>query len=114
MKDCAPDKLPPLTGPAERRRVLSALRAHETELRRRGVRQLYLYGLTARGDPGAASDVDLYAAPEAGARWNLLTLASLTVLLEGILGRPVDFADVDSLKPSMRAAAGWEAIEVIG
>lgn len=113
MRTTASDAARTLTGTAEQERVLATLRAHGDELRRRGIARLYLFGSLARGDAGPGSDVDLYAVLEPGAYWSLLTLASVTARLEDILGRPVDFADVDSLRPAVRAEAEREGIEVL-
>ena len=49
----------PVTGPAERDRVLHILRRRENELRARGLTRLALFGSMARGDLGPKSDVDL-------------------------------------------------------
>jgi predicted nucleotidyltransferase len=89
------------------------LAAHREALRRRGIARLHLYGSMARRLDRPTSDVDLYAVLEAGAPWNLLTLASVAVQLEEILGRPVDFADIDSLRPEVRQAAEHDAVEVL-
>jgi predicted nucleotidyltransferase len=42
-------------------RIVGALRAHEAELRRAGIRHLSLFGSFGRGDAGGASDIDLAA-----------------------------------------------------
>jgi uncharacterized protein len=69
--------------------ILTALRAHEAELRRAGVRRLSLFGSVARGDAQADSDVDLAAEfdPEAGI--GLFGLAALERRLSEIVGRDV-------------------------
>lgn len=113
MSDAATDQPDRLTGPMERERVLATLRAHAGELRRRGIRRLYLYGSLARGTHAAESDIDLYAVIEPGARWNLLSLASAAARLEDLLGRPVDFADIDTLRPGVREAAERDAVDVL-
>ncbi len=41
--------------------IIAILRAHESELRRAGVRRLSLFGLAARGEANATSDIDLVA-----------------------------------------------------
>lgn len=42
-----------------REQVIAALRAHETELRRRGVSHVALFGSVARGEATENSDIDL-------------------------------------------------------
>jgi predicted nucleotidyltransferase len=46
--------------------ALPTLKQHETELKQLGVHHLYLFGSTARGEAGAASDVDLFFDHERG------------------------------------------------
>jgi predicted nucleotidyltransferase len=43
----------------DRQSIITRLRAHEAELRSAGVQSLSLFGSTARGDAGPASDVDV-------------------------------------------------------
>jgi uncharacterized protein len=51
--------------PPSRNRLLATLRAHEPELRARGVEAITLFGSIARGDAHANSDVDLAIRPGA-------------------------------------------------
>ncbi len=51
--------------------VIGALRAHETELRRAGIRHLSLFGSVARGDAEAAFDIDLAAEFDPAARMEI-------------------------------------------
>ncbi len=87
--------------------------ARADELRQRGIRQPYLYGSLARGTGTSTSDIDLYAVVDPGARWNLLTPASVAAWLEDAVGRHVDFADLATLRPDVRAAAERDAIRVL-
>jgi predicted nucleotidyltransferase len=41
--------------------AVAKLKEHEAELKRLGVRQLYIFGSTARGDARQDSDVDLFS-----------------------------------------------------
>ncbi len=47
-------------GTLERDEAIARLRRLEAELKRLGVRDLYLFGSTARGEACADSDVDLF------------------------------------------------------
>ena len=96
----------------ERERVLSALRRHEAELRARGVRRLALFGSMARGDVGPKSDVDLLIEVDAASRFGLFALLDLKNDLAGLLGRPVDLAFPDAMRPRLRAAVLRDAVEV--
>jgi predicted nucleotidyltransferase len=96
----------------ERERVLEALRRYESELRARGVRRLMLFGSTARGDVGPGSDVDLLIEVDAASRFGLFAFLDLKNDLAGLLGRPVDLAFPDAMRPRLRAAVLREAVEV--
>jgi hypothetical protein len=96
----------------ERERVLEALRRHEKALRARGVRRLMLFGSTARGDVGPGSDVDLLIEVDAASRFGLFAFLDLKNDLAGLLGRPVDLAFPDAMRPRLRAAVLREAVEV--
>jgi hypothetical protein len=94
----------------ERERVLEILRGHESELRARGVNRLMLFGSTARGDVEPGSDVDLLIEVDAASRFGLF--AFLENDLAGLLGRPVDLAFPDAMRPRLRTAVLREAVEV--
>jgi predicted nucleotidyltransferase len=56
-----------MTGPPRSRsELLAVLRAHEAELRARGVETLTLFGSIARGDATSASEADLAVRPRVG------------------------------------------------
>jgi uncharacterized protein len=95
----------------ERERVLGVLRRHEAELRARGVTRLALFGSTARGDIGPESDVDLLIEVDAA---SLFAFVDLKNDLAGLLGRPVDLAFPDAMRPRLRAAVLRDAVEVWG
>jgi uncharacterized protein len=95
-----------------RERVLGVLRRHEAELRARGLTRLALFGSTARGDLGPESDVDLLIEVEPASRFGLFAFVDLKNDLAGLLGRPVDLAFPDAMRPRLRAAVLRDAIEV--
>ena len=104
-----------LIGVAERDRVLATLRAHEPQLRRRGVGRLRLFGSIARGEAGPTSDVDRIAEIDRGrvARFSLLDLAGLELDLADLLGRVVQIVIApDAMHPRMRMRVEADAIEV--
>jgi uncharacterized protein len=96
----------------ERERVLRALRRHERELRARGVARLALFGSIARGDVGPGSDVDLLIEVDAAIPFGLFAFLDLKNDLANLLGRPVDLAFPDAMRPRLRAAVLGEAVEV--
>ncbi|HEX6011408.1 MAG TPA: nucleotidyltransferase domain-containing protein [Geminicoccaceae bacterium] len=106
----------PLAGPAERDRLLRELRRLEPELRRRGVRRLWLFGSVARGEADADSDVDLLAKIDRSsvAGFSLLDLIGLQHAIgDEVGGRPAQIVTaLHKLHPLVRA--DMEAIEVFG
>jgi len=96
----------------ERARVLAALREHERELRARGVTRLALFGSVARGDLGPKSDVDLLVEVDAGRGFGLFAFLDLKDDLAALLGRPVDLAFLDAMRPRLREMVLRDAIEV--
>jgi predicted nucleotidyltransferase len=94
--------------PARREQVLGLLRAHEPELRRAfSVRSLALFGSLARGEAGAASDVDLLV--EFDRPIGLLHLVGTAQRIEDILGRRVDLVLRRALLPQLRDRVLGEA-----
>jgi predicted nucleotidyltransferase len=96
----------------ERERVLETLRGHEAQLRARGVIHLELFGSTARGDVGSESDIDLLIEVDAASRFGLFAFLDLRNDLAGLLGRPVDLAFADAMRPRLRAAVLRDAVDV--
>jgi predicted nucleotidyltransferase len=94
--------------------VVQRLRAHHQELRRRGVRALFVFGSVARGGATPASDIDLAVVFAPAARVSLVSLGSLKAYLEQVLGWPVDLGERGSLRPEARAAFDREAVRVFG
>ena len=96
-----PRKLPAaVSAPAAvRTKALQLLRAREPELRAKGVIGVALFGSTARGDAGAASDVDLVIELDDTAALGMFDLVELKDSLAQELGRPVDIAFRSRLRP---------------
>jgi uncharacterized protein len=69
--------------------------------RRLGVEHLHLFGLTARGDAGADSDVDLFFEYERGAL-GLFQLTDVRERASAILGRRADVATRDGVRRALR------------
>ena len=99
-------------GRNERERVLHVLREHELELRNRGLTRVALFGSMARGDDGPESDVDLLIEVEAARPFGLFAFLDLKTDLAALLGRPVDLAFADAMRPRLRAAVLEDAVEV--
>lgn len=92
----------PLTGPAERERVLRLLRAEAPALRAQGLRKLSLFGSIARGEAGPTSDVDLLGELDPSAGMSLLGLLAVERGLAQRLGRQVEILTApDKMSPRM-------------
>lgn len=100
--------------PPDLAEVLRRLRAQRRELRRRGVRAVFVFGSVARGEATLASDIDLAVAFAPGTRVSLVSLGSLKAWLEDLLGWPVDLGERAALRPEARAAFDREAVRVFG
>jgi hypothetical protein len=87
-----------------RRPLLQAIAA------KHGVRSLALFGSAARGEAGAASDLDFLVELEEGR--SLVDLVGVKQDLEALFGRPVDAFTRASLKPGVRATAQADVMRV--
>jgi predicted nucleotidyltransferase len=70
--------------------------------RRYDVRELALFGSTARKDHTPVSDLDLLVSFQPKTRVTFITLARMQRDLEALLGRKVDLVPKDGLKPVIR------------
>lgn len=94
-----------------RRELLEFLERHKPELERRfGVRDLALFGSTARDEATEKSDIDIlvsFDGPATSARY-----FGVQFYLEDLLGRRVDLVTVKALRPELRPHVEREAIHV--
>src|ERR1700709_600347 len=94
--------------------LLNLLRAHEAELRARGVETLTLFGSAARGDAKAGSDVDLAVRPGAafskGAFDHFGKIDALRDRLTALLGCSVDLIEVPAARPRLRQVIEREGL----
>jgi predicted nucleotidyltransferase len=98
--------------PKERERVLQVLRQHKGDLQARGVKRLALFGSMARGDLGPKSDVDLLIEVDPAEPFRLFAFLDLKADLAALLGRPVDLAFPDAMRPRLREVVLRDALEV--
>lgn len=92
--------------------ALTKLRQYEPSLRARGVRKLYLFGSTARGEATAQSDLDLLFEHDPAARFSLFTQAGLIDELSVAFGAKVDLVALDGLRPAFRERVEREMVPV--
>lgn len=85
---------------------------HERELRAAGVASLSLFGSTARGEAGPASDVDLAVRfrPDSGV--GAFGFAALSQRLSLWLQRGVDLVGEPTRKPAMQRAIDRDRLRV--
>jgi len=93
-----------------REQVIATLRAHERELRQRGVLHAALFGSVARGEEKPASDIDILIdlAPEAAV--GLFEYVGIEQYLTDLLASRVDVANRSSLKAFVRPSAERDAV----
>lgn len=91
--------------------AIARLKAHEAELKRLGVRELFLFGSTARDDAAPDSDVDLFFDYEKG-RFGLFELMDVKEYAAHILGHKADVMTRDSLHKSLRPRIEASALRV--
>ena len=90
--------------------VLASLRAHEAELRERGVVHVAVFGSVARDDGRVDSDVDLLVDLTPEVAHDFLAYAGVADDLEVIVGRDVDVARRDRLRAHVRPSAEAQAV----
>ena len=88
--------------------IRDILQRNRPELERRGVESVAVFGSTARGDAGPTSDVDLLV--RLAFLPTLFQLGGLQVFFQDLLGRTVDLAVEEMLRPEVREQVLREAV----
>jgi len=89
-------------------RAIRLLRTAAPEIEKKfGVRKIGIFGSTARGEAGPASDIDVLVELEAPTFDRYM---DLKFFLEDLFGRPCDLVLEDSLKEGIRAKALGEVL----
>ena len=97
--------------------ALQILKAHEPELRRRGVTHAAVFGSVARGEAGRTSDVDILIDLDPEQRLDLFDYVNIKLQIAALFGvdsldGPVDVVNRKTLKPFLRQQIVNEAIDV--
>lgn len=92
--------------------VQKTIKNHEAEIRKFGVKEIYLFGSVVRGDAKETSDVDFFVVFENPTQVGLLTLVELQLFLESKLNKPVDLGTKKSLHRLLKDQIIQEAIRV--
>jgi predicted nucleotidyltransferase len=93
-----------------REQVLETLRAHEPDLRHRGVRHAALFGSVARNEAKPTSDIDILIEIEPNAPVGVFEYVGITQYLADLFPGRVDVANRSSLKPLVRPSAERDAV----
>jgi len=91
--------------------IMRMLDEKHTVIKSFGVRQLALFGSYARGEPGAASDLDFVVEFD---RKSFDAYMDLKLFLEDLFGCPVDLVLADAIKPRLRPTILREMIHAPG
>src|ERR1700730_18575351 len=94
----------------DREEIIPTLRAHQAELRRRGVRHAALFGSLARGESKRTSDIDILIELDPEAPVGLFEYVGITQYLTDLFPARVDVANRSSLKPLVRTSIERGAI----
>ncbi len=86
------------------------LRAHEPELRHRGVLHAALFGSVARNEATPASDIDIMVEIDPEAQISLFDYVGIKHYLADLFPVPVDVANRRTLKPHVRPEAERDAM----
>lgn len=81
-----------------REEIITTLRAHEQQLRQRGVLHVGLFGSVARNEASPTSDIDILIELAPDARIDLFEYVSITQYLSDLLLNRVDVANRRRLK----------------
>jgi predicted nucleotidyltransferase len=85
-----------------REETISRLRALEPDLRRRGVRSLFLFGSHARGEASPTSDIDLFFDDDPADPMSYFKVIDIERFLQEQLKTVVDLIPRDSLHALLR------------
>ncbi|HEY5211087.1 MAG TPA: nucleotidyltransferase family protein [Stellaceae bacterium] len=90
--------------------ILDRLREHESELHRRGVKRVALFGSVARGEARPDSDIDLMVDIDPAARIGVFEYAAIVNYLADLFVGRVDVANHAGLKSLVRPAIKRDAV----
>jgi predicted nucleotidyltransferase len=97
-------------GDVNRDEVIATLRAHERELRHRGVVHAALFGSVARNEGKRSSDIDIMIELEPDAPVGVFEYVGITQYLADLFPNRVDVANRSCLKALVRPSAERDAV----
>jgi uncharacterized protein len=93
-----------------REQIIETLRAHEPDLRNRGVLHAGLFGSVARGEAKPTSDIDILIEIEPDAPVGVFEYVGITQYLADLFPGHVDVANRGSLARFVRPSAERDAV----
>lgn len=90
--------------------VVKIIRENESEIRKFGVKEIYLFGSVVRGEAKENSDVDFFVVFEESARVGYFKLIEFQMFLESKLNTAVDIGT--KLHPALKDQVMREALRV--
>jgi len=90
--------------------VLRTLRTHQAELERMGVVHAAIFGSVARGEETPDSDIDIVIEVDPSVVRSIFGYGGIQQALEEWIGRSVDLAGKDRLRPGVAAEAEKDQI----
>lgn len=91
--------------------VLGVLRAHEAELKQRGVMHAAVFGSVARGEDNPESDVDILVTLDDEKVRTLFDYAGIAADIQEWVGREIELAEKARLRPEISPMALSEAVD---
>ncbi|AIY89240.1 nucleotidyltransferase family protein [Geoglobus acetivorans] len=93
--------------------IMEMIIKHWNEIKRFGVKRLWLFGSYAKGEQSEKSDIDILVEFEKGKK-TFDNYMDLKFFLEDLLGAEVDLITVEALKPGIKDAVWKEAVPIEG
>ena len=90
--------------------VIDTLRARRTDLAQMGVTHAAIFGSVARSEDRNDSDVDVMVEVDQTKIRGIFAMGSIQSSMQEWLGRPVDLARRDRLRPNIAVEAEREAV----
>ena len=91
--------------------IITILRNRQADLARMGVRHAALFGSVARGDDRPDSDVDVMIDVNSAIARGIFAIGHIQQSLQDWIGRPVDLARRDRLRPGVAREAEQDAVD---
>jgi predicted nucleotidyltransferase len=90
--------------------IIRTLKAHEADLRRRGVEHVALFGSLARGEGRLDSDIDIMLDLDPAVRVTVWDYAEIVEYIRSLVGSRADVANRETLRSHIRPSAEREAL----